>query len=152
MKPTTVAAIGQTLRKALPERLFMPVRSIGNMLGAPLRFTLVNSHWKTALLSRAVDAAGNPMPWYTYPMIEFLRQRDTSSCSVLEFGGGQSTLWWARNAAKVVTVESDRDWHDHLRPNVPANVTLAHVPYDQQTRDVSAVASFLEQTGSSNSI
>ncbi len=75
----------------------------------------------------AVDRKLAPIPWYTYPCIEFLQHRDFSSCLVLEFGGGQSTFWWAERARAVVTIEEDRRWHDDLKPRVPSNVELHHV-------------------------
>src|SRR5205807_1461124 len=31
-------------------------------------------HLKSAALMRSVDAAGRPLPWITYPAIEFLKQ------------------------------------------------------------------------------
>jgi hypothetical protein len=42
----------------------------------------------------------------------------------LEFGAGQSTLWWARQAEKVVSFEADRSWDAHLSKQIPANVSL----------------------------
>ena len=47
-----------------------------------------------------------------------------SDKSVLEFGAGQSTLWWAGRAKSVVSFESDTDWYKDLLGKVPANVRL----------------------------
>ena len=70
----------------------------------------------------AVDARGNPLPMYTYPAIEYLSQLDFSGLRILEFGSGQSTLWWARRAGHVTAVEHDDLWVRRLeeaaRPNV----------------------------------
>lgn len=35
-----------------------------------------------------IDREGNPIPWYTYPAIEFLNSLDFSNKSVFEYGGG----------------------------------------------------------------
>jgi hypothetical protein len=43
----------------------------------------------------SVDANGNPIPWITYPAIEFLVKRINNQLSVFEYGCGNSTLWWA---------------------------------------------------------
>lgn len=41
-----------------------------------------------------IDAKGNPVPWYTYPAIEFLEQLDFTNKIVLEYGSGNSSLYW----------------------------------------------------------
>ena len=43
--------------------------------------------------SLPVDGAGNAIPLYTYPSIDYLEQLDFSESSVFEYGSGMSTLW-----------------------------------------------------------
>lgn len=50
--------------------------------------------FKTIKNWECVDKDGNPIPWYTYPAIEFLNSLDFSSKNVFEYGTGNSTLWW----------------------------------------------------------
>jgi hypothetical protein len=78
----------------------------------------------------AVDARGEPIPWYTYPAIEFLAPRVRTDMTVLEYGSGNSTLWWAKRAARVCSVEHDPSWAARLEGLLPENVTLRHVPLD----------------------
>jgi hypothetical protein len=73
-----------------------------------------------------VDSAGEPVPWYTYPAIEYLQQFDFSTRSVFEYGSGNSTLFWSRRAAHVVSVEDEEGWFEQMRPRVPPNCTLRH--------------------------
>ena len=56
------------------------------------------------------DKDGNPIPWYTYPAIEYLSQFDYSGKRVFEYGCGSSSLFWAKRAEKVVTIEDDPKW------------------------------------------
>lgn len=63
---------------------------------------------------RPVDGSGNPLPWYTYPAIEYLTQFDWRSASIFEFGAGYSSFFWAARAARVEAVESDPQWHAEL--------------------------------------
>lgn len=67
------------------------------------------------------DCNLNPLPWYTYPGIEFLQQFDFSKCSVFEYGSGNSSLFWSKKALTVISVESDPDWYafgvKNLSPN-----------------------------------
>lgn len=71
-----------------------------------------------------VDAAGEPLPWYTYPCIEWLEQRLRASDAIFEFGAGSSTLWYGRRVRRVVAVDHDPGWFRRLAPLVPANVDL----------------------------
>lgn len=63
----------------------------------------------------SIDADGEPIPWYTYPAIEYLGHLDFSRLSVFEYGSGNSTLWWARRAKSVIAVENDATWHARIR-------------------------------------
>jgi len=58
-----------------------------------------------------LDGKGIPIPWYTYPIIDYLNQLDFSQCSALEFGSGYSTLFWSNVAHKVFCVERSKSWY-----------------------------------------
>ncbi|MEL6330115.1 MAG: hypothetical protein AAFR38_10665 [Planctomycetota bacterium] len=62
-----------------------------------------------------VDAEGRPIPWFTYPAIEYLSRFDLRGVSVFEFGCGHSTLWWRRLGADVWSVEHDAGWCERVR-------------------------------------
>lgn len=83
-------------------------------------------HRLSASLHRPVDAQGAPLPWFTYPAIEYLSQFDFSRIRVFEYGAGNSTLFWGTRCAEVVSVESDAEWHRALAAQIPANVRLEH--------------------------
>lgn len=92
---------------------------------------LRDSGWIASRLARSsVDAAGQPIPWYRYSAIDFLRDRVTSGHRVFEFGSGNSTLWWARHAQQVTAVEHDPTWASKVRAQLPINVALHEVPLD----------------------
>ena len=59
-----------------------------------------------------LDKDGNPIPWYTYPAIEYLSQFDYSDKQILEFGCGYSSLFWAKRAKKVTSIEDNLNWFD----------------------------------------
>ncbi len=46
-------------------------------------------HLRSVRAGSPVDAAGQPIPWYTYPAIDFLRQLDLSERTVFEYRLGQ---------------------------------------------------------------
>jgi hypothetical protein len=66
-----------------------------------------------------VDASGAPLPWYTYPAIEYLSQLDFSARLVFEYGAGNSSRFWAARAARVCSVDNDRQWHAALAAKAP---------------------------------
>lgn len=59
-----------------------------------------------------VDKDGKPIPWYTYPAIEYLSQFDYSDKQILEFGCGYSSLFWAQRAKRVTSIEDNLNWFD----------------------------------------
>lgn len=76
--------------------------------------------------------------------MDFLRQRSYEGKAVLEFGGGQSTLWWAQRARQVVTFEGDQEWYDKIKGSMPANVDLFLVSMESPDRCVSEVNHILD--------
>jgi hypothetical protein len=68
-------------------------------------------HFRSVAERRPVTASGEPLPWYTYPALEYLRQFDFSTWDAFEFGGGNSSKFWSRRCRSLTTVESDPAWH-----------------------------------------
>ena len=62
-----------------------------------------------------LDSSGSPIPWYTYPAIEYLNHLDFSEMNVFEFGSGNSTIWWAGKAKKVTSVEDNEKWYNQIQ-------------------------------------
>lgn len=85
-------------------------------------------HLRTVRSGMSVDASGQPLPWYTYPAIEYLKQFDFTSRSVFEYGSGSSTLFWSKVAARVVSVEDNDEWFAVVKRRVPPHCTLLLEP------------------------
>ena len=105
----------------------------------PIRFSVKSGHWKSSMTMTACTQSGEPLPWYTYPTIDFLTQRNFKDRNVLEFGGGQSTLWWSGRARSVLTIEEDAEWYERLRSKIRKNVTLLHIPADDRTHAIERI-------------
>ena len=80
-------------------------------------------HAESRTLGVPVDAAGAPLPWYTYGAIEYLEGLDFSQKSIFEYGSGQSSRYWAKRSRRLVSVESDPAWY---------KVGLAHLAQNQE--------------------
>jgi hypothetical protein len=74
-------------------------------------------HWNSVKSRSAIDAAGKPIPWYTYPAIEYLGNFDFSQCDVFEFGSGNSSLYWSSRARSVMSVEDNYGWFEIVNKN-----------------------------------
>jgi len=77
-------------------------------------------HWD------CIDKYKDPIPWYSYPAIEFLKQLDFSQKRIFEYGSGNSTLFWAKRSKEVYVVEDDKAWYDKIKAKVPENVTYQY--------------------------
>ena len=74
-----------------------------------------------------VDASGQPIPWFTYPAIEYLRQFDLSDRRVFEWGSGNSSLFLAQRTREVRSVEHDRAWAERGTEKL-SNLQVEWVP------------------------
>lgn len=61
-----------------------------------------------------MSADGAPIPWYTYPAIEYFNQLDAKGLKIFEYGSGNSSLYWARKGAEVWSVEHDHGWYNSM--------------------------------------
>ena len=86
------------------------------------------AHLSTIRKSECRDAAGNPLPWYTYPAIECLDKMNLFGKTVFEYGSGFSTLYWSKKAKSVTAVEHDKSWFEKISPQAPPNTTIHYVP------------------------
>lgn len=82
--------------------------------------------WRSIKNSMAEDPRGNPIPWYTYPAIEYLNSFDFSRCNVFEFGSGNSSFYWALRCRTVISVEDNQDWYEIVNKKKSANHTLVY--------------------------
>jgi hypothetical protein len=144
MTQTNIQEAFKPLKNYLPSWAWNLIRSLVTAIGTPVRFSVRSGHFKSSFKKFAVSAKGEPIPWYTYPCIDFLRHRSYKGKRVLEFGGGQSTLWWAHRAHNIVTFEGDKNWYDKIKGSMPANVDLFLVSMDSPDRCVSEVNKILD--------
>lgn len=82
--------------------------------------------WRSVRERMAVDANGTPIPWYTYPAIEYLTSFDFRDCDVFEFGSGNSSLFWATRARSVVSVEDNQAWFEVVNHRKQQNQLVIH--------------------------
>ena len=70
------------------------------------------------------DQNGAPLPWFTYPAIEYLSQLDFSKSHVFEWGSGNSSKYWSIRCAGLTSIESDSHWYNQVSKAMTRNQVL----------------------------
>lgn len=82
------------------------------------------SLWRTFKTGHAIQADAWPIPWITYPAMDYLAQLDFSQAEILECSAGDSSLWWASRACHVISVESGPMWAEWVRSQTSKNLRV----------------------------
>jgi hypothetical protein len=81
---------------------------------------------------KPVDVSGRPLPWYTYPAIEYLNQLDFTNLQVFEYGSGNGSFYWSAKAKTITSVENNSVWYQQIikqkKPN--QEILLRTLPKD----------------------
>ncbi|MBU6338868.1 MAG: hypothetical protein KGQ36_02730 [Rickettsiales bacterium] len=72
------------------------------------------------------DENGDPLPWMTYPFIEFISDKLNKNHVIFEYGFGASTLFFAKKVKKVVAIESNAMWLKVMQTCHPEYVLHCH--------------------------
>jgi hypothetical protein len=97
------------------------------LLGLEKEGYLYDIGWSRSIATEMiVDRLGQPLPWVTYPFIQFIAERLNADLDIFEFGSGNSTLYYANKTASVRSVEHDEFWYNKIKNSMPSNVELFH--------------------------
>jgi hypothetical protein len=123
--PITRAVYLQVVHPLLAER---------DYTGTAADSYLYTTGWlRSYVTGRPVTKSGSPLPWYTYPAIDFLSERVRPGMRVFEYGSGNSTLWWLSQGCDVVACEHDHEWFEVVRRETDgAAVTVFREPTDRR--------------------
>ncbi len=105
----------------LPLPIYYGGRTLSDMEASLRANYLTKSGWLESAETKLSVCEGKPIPWFTYAAIRFLEQEVTTDLSIFEYGGGQSTLYWADRVNQVVTVDHDLAFKEHVCKNLPPN-------------------------------
>ncbi len=98
---------------------------IKTLLSFGVKGYLTEIGWFKALSTHSpVDDKGAPIPWVTYSFIDFISERIRNTHTIFEFGSGNSTLYYAKRAGKVVSVEHDKEWFEKISTSSPSNAEM----------------------------
>lgn len=78
----------------------------------------------------AIDKDGQPIPWITYPAIEYLNQLDLTKKRILEWGSGNSSRYFAARCSEIISIEHNKEWFDSIQSTLAQNQKLFFSPLE----------------------
>lgn len=115
---------GQT-KKAVIRIIWKAVRKCGLggfVISLYPKSALVTSGWlKSFRRGVPIDAAGNPLPWLPYSMIDFLESHLNKELTMFEYGCGFSSVWYCSKLKQVTSVENNSEWSAKVGEMLPPN-------------------------------
>ncbi|MGK0174509.1 MAG: precorrin-6B methylase 2, partial [Ulvibacter sp.] len=73
---------------------------------------------------QAVDEKNNPIPWMTYPAIEYIEQFDLRDKTIFEWGSGNSSLYFSKRCKQITSIETKKDWFDIMQQRRNENMNI----------------------------
>ena len=98
----------------------------------------VRGHALSEQMQESVDYDGSPLPWLTYPAIEYLASLDLREKKVFEWGCGNGSRWFAGRAKTVVSVERSKEWAEKIAAYQLPNLEIVVEPDIPKTAEVIA--------------
>jgi hypothetical protein len=133
--------IKKIIRSVIPKKIQEYIQNFRKQANNFKTLAQNYGQWKTIKNFSSVDKSGLPIPWYTYPTIEFLSHLDLSSFKVFEYGSGNSTLWWAARSKQVTSVEDNELWYKKIKHLLKKNVEY-HLEIDSHKYSTMATNDF----------
>lgn len=117
------------------EKIYRPSKAsksrFHDLSGRKASIKRIIRNFPKALISKILLISGLRVPkspWISYDAATRLKEiMHSRPCRVLEYGSGNSTLWFARHAGEVYSVEHNPDWHARVQSLLQTNKTKAQV-------------------------
>lgn len=90
---------------------------------------------KSAVEGVPVDAQGNPTPWLTYSFMHFLEKRLHRQLDMVEYGSGNSTIWFANRVGTVTSIEHHQEWYQFVEQKIKKFDNVNYLYRDLESKD-----------------
>lgn len=95
---------------------------------------LHDTGWIRSLKTQtSIDKDGNPIPWLTYPILDFIEPKLSKNLKIFEYGAGNSTLYFSQRVQEVHSVESNLHWYEKIKNECNTN-TFIYYESDKSLR------------------
>jgi hypothetical protein len=120
--------------KTIFELLLNP-KEINALISQKYSGYLVDIGWFNSYKTKqSINALSKPIPWTTYPFIDFIIERLSKEITVFEYGSGNSTLFWAERVKEVNSVEHDPDWFNLITQKTSPHKNVV-IKYSDSVKD-----------------
>ena len=92
--------------------------------GASDILELKYGHYSSKKEKASIDSQNNYLPWFTYSSIEYLNQLDLSKLTMLEWGAGNSSIFFSNRVKEIYSIEHDKEWYNNVKDKAIKNQTL----------------------------
>jgi len=117
-----IKTLSQLVTEPSVLRLLLSLRNTGY---------LIDIGWFEAFKSgSSINKNLEPVPWVTYPFIDFIEGRLNKTMKVFEYGSGFSTLFYTERTLSVTSVEHNADWFEKMKSLVPPNSDIIYCEDD----------------------
>lgn len=103
----------------MPLPLYYQGKALADMEQELRNGFLKDSGWLDSAECKLAVRDGAPLPWFTYGAIEFLERELPSDLSMFEYGGGQSSVYWAGRLRRLVSINHDPAFGAFIQPQLP---------------------------------
>ncbi len=77
---------------------------------------LVTTGFMKSKITRSLNGIDDEeLPWMPYPIIDFLSERISKSIDIFEYGSGSSTIFFAKRAKTITSIEYDNSWYEIIK-------------------------------------
>jgi len=121
-----------TMKRLIPKFILNKIMPIRMQIRNFKILAIEYGQYRTIRNWVCIDKNGNPIPWITYPAIEYLNNLDLKSSTVFEYGSGFSTLYWSKRSKKIISVENDEKWFSLIAEKIKQ---LSNVSYHLAKRE-----------------
>jgi hypothetical protein len=113
-------------------RLFKARKVLKHILRFYVSGYLYEIGWFNAYKQKKpVDQNNQPIPWVTYSFIDFITGRLDKTMTLLEYGSGNSTMFYSARVKRVRTVEHNKEWFDMISGQIPSNVDIQYIELER---------------------
>lgn len=120
------------LRKIIKIYSYIPKIGLDNLHWLIETVEIDYGHFLSYEQKMCIDRNGNPIPWYTYSAIEYLEQLDFREKRVYEYGAGNSSIFWAKRAKSVISIENNQDWYLRIQNNQKLNQKIIFIEEEKE--------------------
>lgn len=102
-------------------------RLIKGLLSLATKGYFEETGWNLSYIHKeSLAPDGNPIPWLTYSLLDFLSGRIHENMTLFEYGSGNSTIYFSKLVKEIDAVEDNKEWLEKVAAKVPENVNLIY--------------------------